>query len=444
MLGWFSPKCPVDTWEKAWTETRMRWLADQFGIDRLLNAEVILPTEQYFPDPFAGTEADARRLLDLVCGYMDVDPGRVELEVCADVQLPGAAGHYHAGERAVIRVAQSQLANPERLAATLTHEVSHELLLGQGRLAPEVADHEWVTDLLPAFLGIGIFAANAVLDEEYVSHGQWSWWRMGKQGYLPARMFGYAFALFAFVRDERDPPWASYLRLDASAALKGGLRYLRKTNDTLFRAESIRAARHPPSVGELASRLQAGSPSARLGAVWEVREHSLTAAELVPPLVDCLRNQDEHLSGEAARTLAQFGTAAEPAVALLLDAVLLDGRAGTRAGAAYALGGLRARPEEAVPALGTLLEDRDADVVCAAAWALRQFGPSAAPAASRLLNALRAATLNGEHTLIDLLAGTLLAVVPDPERQIREHFGPDERELRRLALESIREQRAAL
>jgi hypothetical protein len=45
MLGWFLPKCPLATREKTWVEWRMRWLADQFGIDRLLRARVILPTE---------------------------------------------------------------------------------------------------------------------------------------------------------------------------------------------------------------------------------------------------------------------------------------------------------------------------------------------------------------------------------------------------------------
>src|SRR5580704_16278966 len=96
MSGWFAPKCPLDTWEKTWTETRMRWLADQFGIEQLLQTEVILPTDQYFPDPYHGTAADARQLMNQLCGYMGIDPQRIDLEVCADFQLPGAAGHYDA------------------------------------------------------------------------------------------------------------------------------------------------------------------------------------------------------------------------------------------------------------------------------------------------------------------------------------------------------------
>lgn len=56
MLGWFSAKCPLDTREKTWTELRLRWLADQLGIDTLVNARVVLPTADFFPESFEGDE----------------------------------------------------------------------------------------------------------------------------------------------------------------------------------------------------------------------------------------------------------------------------------------------------------------------------------------------------------------------------------------------------
>src|SRR5438445_89739 len=115
MFGWFSARCPLDTWEMTWTEMRMRWLADQFGLDRLRTAEVILPTDDYFPDPYQGTTREVRRLMRRLCGFMDIEPDSVELEICEDLQLPEAAGHYDAsGRRPVVRVAQSQLADPQR------------------------------------------------------------------------------------------------------------------------------------------------------------------------------------------------------------------------------------------------------------------------------------------------------------------------------------------
>src|SRR5579871_1219070 len=142
MFGWFSAKCPLDTYEKTWTEWRMRWLADQFGIERLLRAQVVLPTEEFFQDRFEGTEEDARLLFYRISDYLGVESGHIQLEVCDDAQLPGASGHYHRGELTFIRVAKSQLADLVKLVATLAHELAHEMLLGAGLLTPNVADHE--------------------------------------------------------------------------------------------------------------------------------------------------------------------------------------------------------------------------------------------------------------------------------------------------------------
>src|SRR5437762_10161000 len=80
----FSPDCPVDEPVKAWIEGRMNWLVQQFGIDRLRTAEVVLPTEDFFPDAYTPSAEGARTVLDRLCEYMDLDPADVELEVYED------------------------------------------------------------------------------------------------------------------------------------------------------------------------------------------------------------------------------------------------------------------------------------------------------------------------------------------------------------------------
>src|SRR5262245_32584187 len=141
MFGWFAPKCPLDTVQKTWTERRMSWLVEKFGIDRLLEADVVLPTEDYFPDPYRPTAKHARRIMDRLCEFMGVNSQNLQLEICKDVQLPGAAGHYDSSTGTVIRIADSQLAKAGRLIATLAHELSHVMLLGSGLLSTDVADH---------------------------------------------------------------------------------------------------------------------------------------------------------------------------------------------------------------------------------------------------------------------------------------------------------------
>jgi hypothetical protein len=73
MFGWFTPKSPLDTREKTWTEKRMRWPADQLGIDRLLDAQVVLPTPEFFPEPYNATADDPRRQVRQHLGKGDAE-----------------------------------------------------------------------------------------------------------------------------------------------------------------------------------------------------------------------------------------------------------------------------------------------------------------------------------------------------------------------------------
>jgi HEAT repeats len=442
MLGWFAPRCPVNTVDKTWAETRMRWLADRLGIDRLLKAQVILPTDEHFPDPYGGDLESVRRMMDRLCGYLGLEPGAVKLEVCSDEQMPGATGHYdRVSGPTTVRVAESQLADAEKLAATLAHELAHEILLGRGLLSRDAPDHEWVTDLLPVFLGVGVFAANATVHEQTHRMGAYGWWQISKQGYLPARLFGYALALFAFMRGERSPEWADNLRLDASSALKAGLHYLRKTGDTLFHPDTIRQPRRPPTALEVVDRLRTGTPSVRLAALWDIHEHGLTDSGCLAAVIERLRDPDPAIPGEAAHVLPDFGPAAEQAVPGLI-AALRSSHDDTRAGAAYALGALGLRPAETVPELYGLLGDRSPAAFVAAAHALARFGAALDPTSlRRLLAGLESALVDCDYGMATTWAGALLAMAPDPEAAVADYFDGDDKELRRLAVRTLKELR---
>jgi hypothetical protein len=445
MFGWLAPKPPISTLEKTWTESRMCWLAERLGIDRLLRAEVLVPADGSFPLPYRGTEDDVRRVLGWLCDAMQVNPSRVGLEICDAIPSArqGAVGQYEYGEqRAVVRVLRSQLEDPQKLAATLAHELAHELLIGGGLLTTDVSDHEDLTDLLPVFLGAGLFAANCTLEEKYKDTGTWSSWRIGKQGYLPARVFGYAFALFAFLRDEDRPSWAGYLRRDAAEPFQKGLAYLRRTNDSLFRPDTARSACRPPGPDEAISRLCEGTPTVQLKTLWDLRDNPPARADLVAAVADALRHRDPDIPGEAARTLAYFGEAADPAVPALLDRLWADSPA-TRAGAAFALGALRLRPEVVIPELCELLTQKNPDVLAEAATALYRFGEAAAAAGPRLVAALVDRLRACDHRLIDLLAATLVATSSDPIGVVRASMEDEDEEFLGWALQAVQEAAAA-
>lgn len=64
MFGLFSPKPPLRTAEKAWVESRMKWLAENLGLARMLAARVILPTDEHFPGVVVGEASSAHVVLD--------------------------------------------------------------------------------------------------------------------------------------------------------------------------------------------------------------------------------------------------------------------------------------------------------------------------------------------------------------------------------------------
>src|SRR5262249_26588198 len=81
MFGWlFGSSCPVDPLAKAWVEERLAWLRDELGADDLYGNTMILPTPEFFPDPYDGSHEAAGVLFDRVCDYMGVEPGLLRLE----------------------------------------------------------------------------------------------------------------------------------------------------------------------------------------------------------------------------------------------------------------------------------------------------------------------------------------------------------------------------
>ena len=242
----FRAKSPVSDRERSWIEESLRWFVDEFG-DAALRGAVIVPSREFFPAGYSGTEADVRALVARVCERMGVDAGRVELEFYSEGHDPemlrhlpsfetsssGTAGHYRRrGDTMILAIEDPEEAGPMALVAVIAHELGHERLLGEGRIDPSRTDGEPLTDLLTVFLGMGIFTANAAFDFDQNARG----WRMRRLGYLTEQMYGYALAYYAFLRGDTDPAWAKYLDTNPRAYMKKSLKYLRRTpGDTVGR-----------------------------------------------------------------------------------------------------------------------------------------------------------------------------------------------------------------
>lgn len=254
MWNWFraKPQCPIDHPTRQWIDGRWQWLEQQFGLPRLRSVAVVLPQPQFFPERYRGTEEDARKMLDRVCRYMEIDPDTVELAFYED-NTPAYEGHWREGTAGLyqagggkfrIWIEVSNLDDPLAMVATMAHELGHVHLLGHGRISGDATDHEPLTDLLTVFLGLGVFTANSVVREQYWHSGNYYGWKMGRRGYLGMPQYGYSFARFARARGEDGGKWLSELRLDVRTAFKQSMGFLQAEA-----CSQTEAGRAEPDVG---------------------------------------------------------------------------------------------------------------------------------------------------------------------------------------------------
>ncbi len=252
MFGWFAPTCPVDPAAKAWIEKRLNWLAAQFGRDVFERRAVILPTSDFFPDPIDGSEQSIRHLLDQVCGYMDVKPSRVELNLVtcntnlwlvndSGKALPTRfAGLYdERSDRTVIHIETSEMLDLAGLVATMAHELAHLRLMGEHRVTGDDYDNELLTDLTAVYHGFGIFLGNSPRNWDG-QYGLWPDSKLRRPEYMTPPMFGYALAHAAWVRGEPNVEWAKFLSFNLRPCFRQGLNFLRKTRESTFQPRHLK------------------------------------------------------------------------------------------------------------------------------------------------------------------------------------------------------------
>lgn len=244
-MSWFTPKCPVTDDERRWIDGSFAWLIDEIGEDVILGVTTVLPTEEFFPDPYSGSRSDIKQMVYRVCEYMDVDSELLvirfyESEDATDLHpFAESYGKEHAlgtyrprsDGKHLITLETRQASNPEMMAATIAHELGHVILHGEGRLDDDCDDHEPLTDLLTVFYGMGIFSANTTLVFEQWTNQQYQGWRIGGGGYLTEQMYGYALAFFASFREESKPVWMKYLNANIRSYMKRSLPYVPSVED---------------------------------------------------------------------------------------------------------------------------------------------------------------------------------------------------------------------
>jgi len=247
MFGFTKPKLPITPEQQRWVDRFFLRLAALLGAHRLLQATVVLPTPDHFPDPYDCSELALQCIFKRVAAGMHVNPSDIEVTLFASADdlthglVPfssgsssGAAGLYHHDPTAKphISINEKQLKDPMALVATLAHELGHIILLRPGLVPRDDPDMEPMNDLLTVFLGFGIFSANSAFHFKQYTTDRAQGWSAGRSGYLSEELFGYALARFAFERREAKPAWRKYLSTSVSAYLKRSAAWLADRGET--------------------------------------------------------------------------------------------------------------------------------------------------------------------------------------------------------------------
>ena len=319
MLRWFrsAPQCPVDLTDKVWIEQpAFAWLIAKLGVQPMRDLRVVLPTPEFFPDHFDGTEETVVPLFRRVSTYMGLPPDRVELnffdEMDEEHRGIGAAGYYLIGPPERIVINRQNLGDVESLTATCAHELAHAVLLGDELVSVDAADHEFLTDLTTVFRGLGLFCANSSARERFWSDGNLQYSQYLRLGYLAERAYGYAFALFAWLRGETSPEWLPYLRRNVRAGMEQGLKFLDATGDALISPDTLDDP-HPRetelTLAKVREELRSDSPSRRLSMIWQLRRRLDLAERAFEELRISLESSDWQVMGEAMELLRRLGAA---------------------------------------------------------------------------------------------------------------------------------------
>ncbi|MGX1928022.1 hypothetical protein [Flagellimonas sp. 2504JD4-2] len=207
-------KLPITEEDKTWVDEDLNWLRREFGEEHFLEIQTVTPTRDFYERTFDGTEKDAEFILERTMELMDIRGTEIKLEFFSDQTIEmadgtilttpadihgsweSASGTYRKTEKeTIISIERGQLSNPVSLIATISHELAHQILLGESRIEE---NDEYLTDLTAITYGFGIFIGNSRFQYSASGFG----WQSSGQGYLPEQIIAYAMARLSKQRNE--------------------------------------------------------------------------------------------------------------------------------------------------------------------------------------------------------------------------------------------------
>lgn len=387
MFGLFAPRCPLNLGLKVWTERRFRDIGEELGASHIRGVTVVEPDTEIVPHSDEPDEL-IQAMFERVCGWMEVSPQSLRLRVTsgldmADLLAVQSHGRIQAAkslyripssedERAELIISTQIDLEPARLLAIIARGVAHDVLRTRVPDLFEAEDRLSTIDLVPAFFGLGIFVANSTVREVHGEHGTYSTFQLSRAGHLSAEVHSYALALFAWARGEQMSDWTRRLRLDARETMKGGLRFLTKTGDCIFEADSFGHRSRLDSLSDLRRALAEDSPTLQMNALLNLENRPDDCRQLTREMISLLKTRDRDQRAQTVQTLAVCIGESEDALEAILN-LYDDPAVPVRFAVAQVLRPGSADDESCIRTLTALLPDREPGVCVQAASRLLEF-----------------------------------------------------------------------
>lgn len=242
------PKPTVTPEDQAWIEEAFLWFEHEYGRDYLKRIPIIEPTNQFFDRNFDQSEKDAEYILEKVCQWMDIKGVNINLYFFNDTPMEFTdeavmarlsedeedqydLGQYSEGGNNTfnIGIERSLLQDLEKLTATIAHELSHLILLGEGRLDE---NNEPLTDLNCIVLGLGIFLSNSIFSFQQWHGTSHHGWFTTRGHYIPEQVAAYAMALFQTYQGGSDE-WIKYLDSGVKKMYLKNMKYIKANRQNI-------------------------------------------------------------------------------------------------------------------------------------------------------------------------------------------------------------------
>jgi hypothetical protein len=230
-------KLPITNEDKIWIDEDLTWLRTEFGEEHFKEIQTVTPTKDFYNKTFDGSEKDAEFILKRTMELMNIRDTEIKLEFFSDQPIEmadgtiltspadingswdSASGTYQQIENeTIISIERGQLKNPISLIATISHELSHQILLGENRIEE---NDEFLTDFTAITYGFGIFIGNSRF--QFTSQG--FGWKSSSQGYLPEQIIAYIMAWLAKERNEKTD-YSKYLNKSMKKYFEQSFEYL--------------------------------------------------------------------------------------------------------------------------------------------------------------------------------------------------------------------------